>query len=445
MRMRRGMRVTLREGLVVGARHHLFIGGCDAVELIREYGSPLYVVDEVFLRGKCKDFVNATGTYAPGGMVCYASKAFSTTAMCKMVCQEGMGLDVVSGGELFTAMQAGFPMDRVTLHGNCKTPAEVRFAMEAGVSRIVVDGYSEIPMLQEIAKDLGKRAEVQVRLNPGIAAKTHKAIQTATSDCKFGLGIDDGEALRAVKMIAACPNLRLIGVHVHIGSQIFEIEPYLRAVERMTDFMMLASAIAGPELEELSLGGGFGVHYSEDDPPTVDIAEFVARISEEVSRQAALKGMAKPRLILEPGRIIVAEAGVMLYTVGGVKAIPGIRTYVSVDGGMMDNPRVALYNGKYEAILANRADEPSTGTFAIAGRACETGDVLGMAFRLPMPEVGDIIAVPTAGAYQYSMASHYNRVPTPAVVLVRYGKSDPIVVRERYEDVVQYDRIPSWL
>ncbi len=435
----------LRDGLTISAKHHLFIGGCDAVELAREFGTPLYVLDELYLRGMCKAFVGAVNTFAPGGMVCYASKAFSCAAMCKIAMQEGMGLDVVSGGELFTAQSVGFPMDRVTLHGNCKTPVEVRMAIAAGIGHIVVDGRGEIPMLQAIAAEFGKKVMVQIRLNPGISANTHKSIQTANTDCKFGLGIDDGEALMAVKAIAACPNLRLTGVHVHIGSQIHEIAPYFKAIDRLTDFMLLASVVTGGTLTDLVLGGGFGVRYLESDPATTNPWEAVKQIAREVERQAARKGLSKPRLVLEPGRIIVAEAGVTLYTVGGIKHLPGIRTYVSVDGGMADNPRVALYGGQYEAILANRAGEKATDTYAIAGRACESGDVLGFDFKLPPPEIGDILAMPTTGAYHYAMANNYNRVPVPAVVLVRYGKAEPIVVRQRYEDIAQYDRVPAWL
>ena len=437
--------MTLREGLVVGAKDHLYIGGCDAVSLAQEFGTPLYVVDELYLRGMCKAFVSAMKHYAPDGMVYYASKAFSCTAMCRIALQEGMGLDVVSGGELYTALKAGFPMNRVTLHGNCKTPGEVRMAMELGVGHIVVDSHSEISMIQEIAASLDKQVKVQLRLNPGIATNTHKAVQTATTDCKFGLGIDDGEALRGVKMIAGCKNLTLTGVHVHLGSQIFDLAPYKKAVERLTDFMMFCLPLLGTELTELVIGGGFGVHYTENDPPTLEPREVVRVIAEEVRRQADRKGMHVPQLILEPGRIIVAEAGVMLYTVSSIKRIPGVRTYIGVDGGMADNPRVALYGGKYEALLANRAKEKVTDTYALAGRACETGDVFGYDFRLPPPEVGDILAMPTAGAYQYSMASNYNRVPIPAVVLTHYGKAAPIVERQRYEDITQYDRIPNWL
>lgn len=437
--------MLLRGGLEIGAQNHLFIGGCDAVSLAREYGTPLYVVDEQYLRGMCRAFVTAMSAYAPGGSVCYASKAFSTTAMCRMVAQEGMGLDVVSGGELYTALKADFPMNQVTFHGNCKTPGEVRMAVELGVGRIVLDSRSEIPLIQSIAAELDKTVQVLIRMNPGIEAHTHKSVQTATLDCKFGLGIDDGEALAAAKMVHASPNLELTGVHVHIGSQIFEMDPYIEAIDRLTDFMMLAAAVVGHELSELAIGGGFGVRYVESDPPTINPRDVVRTIAQETAKQASRKGLSVPRLILEPGRIIVAEAAVMLYTVCSVKHIPGIRTYVGVDGGIMDNPRVALYGGKYEALLANRANEKPDGIYAIAGRACESGDILGLDFHLPAPEMGDILAMPTAGAYQYSMASNYNRVPVPAVVLTRYGKSAPIVERQRYDDIVQYDRIPGWL
>lgn len=437
--------MVLRDGLMIGAMHHLYIGGCDAVTLAEEYGTPLYVMDEQYIRSMCKAFTGPMNAYAPEGMVCYASKAFSTMAMCKIISQEGMGLDVVSGGELYTALKAGFPMERVTLHGNCKTPGEIRMAIDLGVGRIVIDNRNEIPLLQSIAASLDKTVNVSLRLNPGIEAHTYDAVKTAVTDCKFGVGIDDGEAMSMVRHIMGCKNLILTGVHVHIGSQVFDMEPYMEAIDKLMDFMILASAAIGHELNELIIGGGFGVRYTEADPPTVNPREAVRVIAGELNRQAREKGMKVPRLILEPGRIIVAEAGVMLYTVTSVKEIPGVRTYVGIDGGMMDNPRVALYGAQYEALLANRADEKAAGKYTIAGRACESGDILGLDFKLPAPEVGDILAMPTAGAYQYAMASNYNRVPVPAVVIARYGKSAKIVERQRYEDIVQYDRIPGWL
>ncbi len=435
----------LREGLTISPKHHLMIGGCDTVTLAREFGTPLYILDEHHLRTMCRAFVGAMRTFAPDGAVYYASKAFLCTAMCKIVMQEGMGLDVVSGGELYTALQAGFPMARVTLHGNCKTPREVHMALENDVGHIVIDGRSEIPMIQAIAAELGKTACVQVRLNPDISVDTHKSIQTATNDCKFGLSVGSGEALMAVKEIAASKNLRLTGVHIHLGSQIFDLQSYVTAIDRLTDFMLLSAVATGTQMTDLVLGGGFGVKYTEKDRSTTNPWETIKMLARETERQAKRKGLPVPKLVLEPGRIIVAEAGLTLYTVGGIKTIPDVRTYVAVDGGMMDNPRVALYQGKYEALLANRADEPATGVYALAGRACESGDVLGYDFKLPTPQLGDLVAMTTTGAYHYSMASNYNRVPVPAMVLVSAGRAELIVARQRYEDVAQYDRMPAWL
>lgn len=437
--------MALRDGLVVGAMHHLMVGNCDTVSLAEEYGTPLYVLDESYMRRMCRAFTESLSTYAPGGVAYYASKAFLTEAMCRIVEQEGMGLDVVSGGELYTAQKAGFPMARVTMHGNCKTPDELSMAVSLGVGQIVIDSRDEIQALQAVAAAAGKQVHVLIRVNPDIDAPTHDAIKTAVDDCKFGLGVDNGEALAAVKAIVACPNLEMVGVHVHIGSQIFTIDPFLTGVERLMNFLLLASMTMGRELEELVIGGGFGVHYTKEDPPTMNPREAVRLIAQAVRRAAEDRGMRQPRLVLEPGRIIVAEAGLMLYTVNHVKTIPNVRTYVGIDGGMMDNLRVALYGAKYEALLANRADERPTGEYAIAGRACESGDVLGLDFRLPAPAVGDILAIPTAGAYQYSMASNYNRVPVPAVVLVKNGRSKAIVRRQTYADVTQYDQMPDWL
>jgi len=437
--------MNLKEGFFVGSNNHFYIGGCDTVDLAERYGTPLYVMDDASIRNMCRAFVGAMETYAPGGMVSYASKAFSSTAIAKIVSQEKMGLDVVSGGELYTAIKAGVPMENVTLHGSAKTPYEMEMAVDYGVGRIVIDNQSEVPILQQIAKRLEKEVRVCIRINPGIEVSTHQYVKTAAVDSKFGLGIDDGEALQAAKNISRCPNLCLSGVHTHLGSQIFEVNPYVRAVDRLTDFMALASAVTGVEMTELIVGGGFGVQYTIADPPTMNPKEIVKLLANEAARQAARKGIRKLRLILEPGRIIVAEAGITLYTITGIKAIPGIRTYVNVDGSMADNPRPALYGSRYEALLANRASETPKNTYAIAGRACEMGDVFGFEYQFPHPEVGDILAMLSTGAYHYSMASHYNRLPIPAVVLTRYGKAEPIVIRETYQDLLRYDRVPDWV
>ncbi|MCL1796057.1 MAG: diaminopimelate decarboxylase [Clostridia bacterium] len=436
--------MELREGLVIGAQNHLFIGGCDAEALAREFGTPLYVIDETYLRSACKAFVGAMNAYAPGGVIRYASKAFCSMAMCRIAYQEGMGLDVVSGGELYTAYKAGFPMDRVALHGNCKTPHELTMAIDLGVSDIVVDSRDEIALIDGIAGSLAKRVNVQLRVNPDIDVHTHPSIHTSGQDSKFGLGIDNGEALSAIKAILACRNLRLTGVHTHLGSQIFSMDPYRKAVDRLTDFMVLSAAVAGAQMSELTVGGGFGVRYTQDDPESMCPEDAVRTIAQEVKRQAGRKGLSLPRLILEPGRAIVAEAGVMLYTVSGVKRIPGVCGFAIVDGGMMDNPRPLLYDARYRALLANRCRDRPNERLRIVGRACEDGDTLGE-YLLPSPEQGDILAMLTAGAYQYSMASRYNRVPVPAVVLTRFGKAEPIVERERYDDIIRMDRIPNWL
>lgn len=436
--------MELREGLVIGARNHLFIGGCDTVELAKEFGTPLYALDENHLRGMCRAFVGAMKTYAPGGTVRYASKAFCSMAMCRIVQQENMCLDVVSGGELYTALKAGFPMNRVTLHGNSKTPHEMHMAIDLGVENFVIDGRDEIALLNTIATTLGKRVNVQLRVNPSIEAGGHKAVKTAAADSKFGLGIDDGEALSAVRLIATMDHLTLTGIHVHLGSQIFDVTPYEQAIDRLTDFMVLCAAFGGAPMHELIVGGGFGVRYTDEDPETVDPNAIVRRLAEVLSSLSRRKGLPVPNLVIEPGRIIVAEAGVALYTVAGVKHVPGIRSFVAIDGGMADNPRPALYGSKYRALLANRGNEPALDRYTIAGRTCESGDVFGE-YALPRPEVGDLLAMRTAGAYQFSMASRYNRVPAPAVVLCRYGKAEPIVMRETYDDIVRNDRIPGWL
>ncbi|MEG0766824.1 MAG: diaminopimelate decarboxylase, partial [Clostridia bacterium] len=308
----------LRDGLRIGAQQHLFIGDCDTVQLAEEFGTPLYVMDERYLRNMCRTFVRAMKKYAPSGRVSYASKAFTNRAMCRIMEQEEMGIDVVSGGELYTAMEAGFPMERVTLHGNVKTYQEMALAVQSGVGRIVLDSRDEIGVLQRIAASEKKTVRVLIRLNPGIEAHTHQSIQTARVDCKFGLGIDDGEALQAVKDVMASPNLRLMGVHTHIGSQIFELAPYYQALDKLTDFMVLCTVVTGCEMCELNLGGGFGVRYTEKDDPIAP--EIVIRhMAESLQSFCARKGMHMPILMIEPGRAIVAEAGISLYTIEAIK------------------------------------------------------------------------------------------------------------------------------
>ena len=437
--------MLLRDGLLIGAHQHLYIGGCDTVILAREYGTPLYVYDEMYFRNQCRQFVSAIRKYTDSGIVAYASKAMNCLAFCRIIEEEGMHLDVVSAGELYTAQIAGFPMEHVFFHGNSKTIAELKMAIDLGVGCIVLDNIQEIAALEQIAYEYGKTAKVMIRLNPGIETKTHAALRTANRSCKFGISIDTGDALAAVKQIQRCEHLHLTGFHTHLGSQLFQVEPYYEAITRLTDFMTLATVVCGQEFENISLGGGFGVRYSDDDLPTPDIDSIVRLLSERISVECQRKGLRIPSLILEPGRLIAAESCIALYTVNSIKEIANECTYINIDGGMADNPRVALYGAQYEALLANRAGERGNTKIAIAGRACESGDVLGYNFILPYPHPGDIVAFLNTGAYQYSMAGHYNRTTLPAVVLVRYGKSDLIQKRQTFEELISLDIIPDRL
>ncbi len=435
MRMLLGTQMVNKQG-------HLEIGGVDTVELAREFGTPLYVMDETHIRRMCREYVSCLKRYHRGPIeVVFAGKAFLCLAMCKIVEQEGLSLDVSSAGELYTALKADFPPERIHLHGNNKSDEELTMALDAGVGRIIIDSLQEIEQIERLAN--GRAVDVLLRLTPGIKAKTHSYIQTAQLDVKFGLGIGSSQAREGVARILQSDILRLRGFHCHIGSQLFGLDCYRETVRVMFDFMAEMHERTGYVAEQLNLGGGLGVRYVVDDhPPTVD--EFCAAVGQAVEENAARVGYELPQLLLEPGRSIVGEAGVTLYTAGVVKEIPGVRTYVSVDGGMSDNPRPALYQAEYEIIVANKASwEPST-IVTIAGKHCET-DVLITDVMAPPIEPGDIIAVQTTGAYTYSMASNYNRLPRPGVVLVGDGRAELIVRRETLDDVIAHDVIPERL
>ncbi len=431
-----------RETLKVNEKGRLSIGGCDAVELATKYGTPLYVMDEANIRSVMNSYNKILSEKYGNGIVCYASKAFSTKAIYSICKSENLGADVVSMGELATAIAGGMDADNIYFHGNNKTPFELEYAISVGVHAIVVDSYYEMDIINAIAKEQGKVVKTLVRVNPGIDAHTHRFIQTTRVDSKFGFSIADGSALEAIKRLDALENIEFVGVHCHIGSQIFELKPFELAVEKMTDFIAHLND-NGIEVKELNLGGGYGVHYTDEDKPLkpeVYVESIVNKLLECVSE----KNIIKPRLILEPGRSIVAEAGITLYTVGSVKEIKDIKKYVSVDGGMFDNPRYALYEAKYEASLVNRMLEEATETVTVAGKCCESGDVLVVDALLPPACPGDILAVFTTGAYNYSMASNYNRNVVPPVVLVKDGKSDYIVRPQTVEDVMARDTYPSW-
>lgn len=432
-------------GLAVNDMGHLVIGGCDAVELARVYGTPLYVLDEARVRAACREYVQALRETYPHGRIVYAGKALLTVGLCRIIEEEGLGLDVVSGGELYTALTAGFPPERIWFHGNNKSGAELALAVEAGVGQMVVDNLGELERLEAVAADKGRVVDVLLRVTPGVLVNSHSYVQTGQPGSKFGLPIADGTALAAARRVAASPWLRLAGYHCHIGSQVLDLQPYDEAVDAMAAFMAEAQRETGVSARQLNMGGGLGIRYcDETDVPTP--AQFVARIARRVLARMREYGLPAPELVFEPGRSIVGPAGVTLYTVGFVKRIAGMRTYVFIDGGMGDNPRVALYGTRYYAVVANKMNEPpAPEPVAVAGKYCESGDVLIHELYAPPLEPGDILAVTETGAYNYSMASNYNRLPRPAMVLVRDGLHALLVERETYEDLVRKDVVPPWL
>ena len=423
----------------VNAQGNLTIGGVDTTELAAEYGTPLYVMDEDLIRNNLRRFHESFKKYYDGkGEVHFASKAFCCLEMCRLVASEGDGLDAVSIGELYTAVKAGFPMEKVGFHGNNKTDEELRFAIEHGVGHIIVDNLSELSRLEKIAKDMGVKARIMFRLKPGIDAHTHKAVMTGQIDSKFGFAIETGEAFDAVKEALSCENIELSGLHCHIGSQIFDIEPFEEAARVMLRFIADVKNKLGFEIKELNLGGGFGIKYLEEHDP-VPFEVYMERVSTVVSEECEKLGIIKLFIFIEPGRSIVASAGITLYAAGSRKEIPDTRTYIIVDGSMADNPRYILYESEYEAVVANKASQPRDERVTIAGRCCESGDLIGENMPLQHAEAGDIIAVLATGAYNYSMSSNYNRLQKPAVVFVKDGKSRVVVKRESLDDIISND------
>lgn len=427
------------ESLRINEQGHLEIGGCDAVSLAEAYQTPLYVMDEQVIRNNCRQYRNSMEEFYGGkGLVLYASKAFSAKEIYRIVKQEGLGIDVVSGGELYTALSVDFPADKICFHGNNKTEEELTMAVQAGVGYIVLDNREEIIALNQIAGENGVRQSVLFRIKPGIDAHTHSFVQTGHIDCKFGTALENGDSFAFAKLISEQKNLQLKGVHCHIGSQIFDEKPFLLAAERMMNFIVQVRDSLGISLEILNLGGGYGIRYTEKDRP-VAYHEYMKKISETMKQIAKEKNMELPFILMEPGRSIVGNAGVTLYTVGSVKQIPNVRTYVSVDGGMCDNPRYILYQSEYEMLLVNKASQDKTEIVTVAGKCCETGDLLGENIPIQSPQQGDIMAVLSTGAYNYSMASNYNRIPRAAVVMVNEGTPRTIVRRESYEDLIRND------
>lgn len=420
---------------------HLEIGGCDTVDLAAEFGTPLFVYDEAHIRARCSEFREAFAAEAGDARVIFAGKSFCTIAMCTIAAQEGLYLDVATGGELATGLAAGFPPERIYFHGNNKSRDELQFAMESGVGRIVVDSFDELDRIEALRDEFGgDPSRILLRVTPGIEAHTHEFIRTGQIDSKFGFGVAEGVAISAVMRALESPAVELCGVHAHIGSQIFLLNSYAQAVDVMVNFLGEVRDATGVELAELNLGGGLGIAYTAADSPE-SVSGYAATLVGEAGRRAAALGLSAPSIAVEPGRSIVGNAAVTIYRVGTIKAIPGIRTYVAVDGGMSDNLRPMLYDAQYEALLANRADQEGIAPVTIAGKHCESGDVLIKDALLPADlAVGDLLVTPATGAYGWVMSNNYNAVGRPAVVMVRDGSARVVVERETNEDLLRLQR-----
>ncbi|MBO4422769.1 MAG: diaminopimelate decarboxylase [Clostridia bacterium] len=416
---------------------HLTVCGADAVGLAEKYGTPLYVLDEDKVREQCRIYKTAMEKYFPSGsMPFFASKALSYVGIYRIIADEGLGTDLVSPGELYTAAKAGFPLQNTCFHGNNKTDADIEYGVRSGVGYFAVDSTEELHALSEIALRLGKVQKILLRLSPGIDPHTFEAVKTGRVDSKFGSPIATGAAEQIVKEALSLDGVKLCGYHCHIGSQIFESDPFCRAAEIMMRFSLQMKEKYGYEAGIINLGGGFGVSY-HDGQKDPDIEGNIKEIADVINGFCAEKNIKVPVIFMEPGRSIVGAAGVTVYTVGSVKNIPGFRSYVSVDGGMPDNPRYALYSSIYTALIANKADQPCTEEYTVAGRCCESGDLIGERMRMQRAERGDKLAVLVTGAYNYSMASHYNRIPKPPIVTVSGGKDTLAVRRESYEDLTK--------
>jgi len=424
----------------VNNRGHLLIGGCDVVELAEEFGTPLYLFDEFTLRHMCREFRQEFGKYRDDTLVIYASKAFLNRALALILKEEGLGLDVVSGGELSIAHSVAFPLDKAYFHGNNKTREELDLALNLGVGRIVVDNSHELALLSKLARERHTRQDVLLRLTPGVDPHTHQHTTTGTIESKFGFPISTGQAEEAVRQALSDSDINLLGFHFHLGSPIFDVRPYELAMETVLRFAREMNLKFGFNLKEFDIGGGFAVPYTLDTRVPA-IADYAAIIIGKLNGLIAELGLGCPRLIIEPGRAIAAQAGVALYKVGAIKEIGGVRKYICVDGGMSDNIRPALYGAKYEALLANRALETEGDVVTIAGKLCESGDILVKDTSLAGACAGDIMAIPVCGAYSVPMASNYNAQLKPAIVLVKEGRARLIRRRETYQDIMGLDLV----
>lgn len=427
------------DNISVNEKGTLTFAGRDTVELAAKYGTPLYLMDEDLIRARVREYRDTMREVFPkGSLPEFASKAFSCRRIYEIMAEEGIDVDVVSSGEIFTAVKSGFPMERVFFHGNNKTDTDIRFAIENRVGFFVVDSFDELSALDGIAGEFGVCQNILLRVTPGIDPHTHKKISTGSVESKFGIAIETGQALKAAAEALTLKNIKLLGFHCHIGSQIFESEPFCTGAAVMLDFIKEVKGRLGFEAEMLNLGGGFGVRYVENDPE-ICYGDKIREVADMINGYCAKLGISVPKIMMEPGRSLVADAGMTLYTVGGVKEIPDYTNYVSIDGGMTDNPRYTLYESQYTVFNASHAGDKADYTATVAGRCCESGDLIAEGVKIAKPCRGDILAVATTGAYNYSMASNYNRVPRPPVVMLSGGEDYVAVRRETYDDLCLLD------
>lgn len=416
----------------------LFWDGCDVTALAEKYGTPLYIYSKTMMRERILELKEAFTDCYPNTRIAYAAKAFLPVKMAAFVLEEGLCLDVVSGGELVTALKAGFPPEKIEFNGNNKLPEEIEMAVREGVGRIIIDGSRELDWIAQMAKKYARKVSVLYRITPDVAADSHDYIVTGKKDSKFGFHLGEDGIIDEVQRALSCQEVDLLGFHFHLGSQLFEPEVYLQGVDKLTDLLFALRERYDFVSRELNIGGGFGIAYTSADK-RVPYREFFEPIMQRLDQFFEEQGLKRPCIVTEPGRSLVGEAGITLYRVGAIKEIPGLRKYVAVDGGMTDNIRPALYQAKYEAVVANKAGQVSFEKVTICGKCCESGDIIAKDILLARPEEGDIVAVFSTGAYGYSMASNYNRLPVPAVVFLEKGQSEVVVRRQTYEDVLRQD------
>ncbi|MEG1577573.1 MAG: diaminopimelate decarboxylase [Oscillospiraceae bacterium] len=421
----------------------LYFDGCDTTKLAQKYGTPLYIFSESDMVGRFSQLRETFLNRWERTRVAYACKAFCTTGMLKLVEREGMCIDVVSGGELYTAIAAGFPPERIEFNGNNKLPSELELAVDYGIGRIIVDSLQELPLIEAICKQKGKKMNILYRITPGIKVDSHDYIVTGKKDSKFGFPLDEDVIFPAIEAAIKSEYVNFMGVHFHVGSQLQDNSGYLNALEIMLKLVRDTKEKCGFTMQELNIGGGFGIQYTDEDRKPYDY--FLTPIMERIEAFSKELGITRPNVVTEPGRSIVGEAGMSLYTIGAIKDIHGVRKYVSVDGGMTDNIRPALYQAVYKGVVANKAEEPTTQTVTVCGKCCESGDILVRDIQLPEVEAGDLFAMFSTGAYGFSMASTYNMNPVPAVVLVKDGRDELMVRRQSYEDVIRNNVIPESL